>query len=39
MTAFVRDLHIHGEAAKVLLANIRDVIGDDEEMALVAVEG
>lgn len=26
-------------AASVLLANIRDVIGDDEEMALTAIEG
>lgn len=34
-----RDLHIQGEAARVLLANIRDIIGDDEDMASVAIEG
>jgi hypothetical protein len=34
-----RELQIQGEAARVLLANIRDVIGDDEEMAVSAVEG
>lgn len=39
MSDDVRTLRIHGEAAQALLANIRDVIGDDEEMALVAVEG
>jgi len=39
MSDEARALRIQGEAAKTLLANIRDVIGDDEEMALVAVEG
>lgn len=34
-----RAVFIQGEAAKALLANIRDVIGDDEKMAAVAVEG
>lgn len=32
-------LRQEGDAAKALIANIRDVIGDDEEMALTAVEG
>lgn len=35
----VRELQIQGEAAKVLLANIRDVVGDDDEMISTAVEG
>lgn len=35
----VRELQIQGEAAKVLLANIRDVVGDDDEMIATAVEG
>jgi hypothetical protein len=35
----VRSLNIEAEAAQSLLANIRDVIGDDSEMALVAIEG
>lgn len=39
MSSVQRSLHIQGEAAKVLLANIRDVISDDEEMAATAVEG
>lgn len=39
MSNVQRSLHIQGEAAKVLLANIRDVIGDDEDMAATAVEG
>lgn len=39
MSNEARSLQIQGEAAAALLANIRDVIGDDEEMALVAVEG
>lgn len=34
-----RDLHIQGEAAKALLLNIRTEIGDDEDLALTAVEG
>lgn len=34
-----RELHIQGEAARNLLLNIRDVIGDDEEMIADAVEG
>lgn len=39
MTDISRELYLQGEAARSLLANIRDVIGDDEEMAAVAVEG
>jgi phage shock protein A len=39
MSDVSRSLHIQGEAAKCLLANIRDVIGDDEDMAATAVEG
>ena len=39
MSDVSRQLLIQGEAAKALLANIRDVIGDDDEMALTAVEG
>ena len=39
MSDTVRDLQIEGEAARALLANIRDVIGDDEEMIATAVEG
>lgn len=39
MTDISHDLRIQGEAAKVLLANIRDVIGDDEDMAETAIEG
>lgn len=39
MSTVSHELHVQGEAAKVLLANIRDVIGDDEEMIAVAVEG
>lgn len=35
----VRSLNVEAEAAQSLLANIRDVIGDDSEMALNAVEG
>lgn len=34
-----RTLYTQTEAAKTLLANIRDVIGDDEEMTVDAVEG
>lgn len=34
-----RNLQIQGEAARCLLANIRDVIGDDEDMVATAVEG
>lgn len=34
-----RSLHIQGEAARCLLANIRDVIGDDDDMIATAVEG
>jgi hypothetical protein len=34
-----RQLHIQMEAAQALLANIKDIIGDDEEMAADAVEG
>lgn len=39
MSDISRQVIIQGEAARALLANIRDVIGDDEEMAAVAVEG
>ena len=39
MTNLTREIQIQGEAARSLLANIRDVIGDDEEMAATAVEG
>lgn len=39
MSDVSRDLHIQGEAARVLIANIKDVIGDDEEMIETAVEG
>lgn len=35
----VRTLNAEAEAAQSLLANIRDVIGEDEEMSLAAVEG
>lgn len=35
----VRKLDIEAEAARTLLANIRDVIGDDEDAAADAVEG
>ena len=34
-----RQLQIEGEAARVLLANIRDVVGEDEELIDTAVEG
>lgn len=34
-----QELHTQGEAAKTLLLNIRDVIGDDDEMIVTAVEG
>ncbi len=39
MSGIRRSLQIEAEAARSLLANIRDVIGDDEEMAHDAVEG
>lgn len=39
MNEIVRGLSREADAAKALLANIRDVIGDDEEMAADAVEG
>lgn len=39
MSNVSRSLIIQGEAAKTLLANYRDVIGDDEDLALTAVEG
>ena len=39
MSDEVRSLQIQGEAARSLLANIRDVIGDDDEMIVTAVEG
>lgn len=39
MTDLARNVQIEGEAARALLANIRDVIGDDEEMVETAIEG
>jgi phage shock protein A len=39
MSDVTREVKIQGEAARALLANIRDVIGDDEEMISDAVEG
>lgn len=33
------DLYTQTEAARVLLSNMRDVIGDDEELALSTIEG
>jgi len=39
MSDVSRTLYLQGEASRSLLANIRDVIGDDEDMAFVAVEG
>lgn len=39
MAGVSRELHIQGEAAKALLLNIRTEIGDDEDLALTAVEG
>lgn len=39
MSNVSRSLHIEGEAARGLLANLRDVIEGDEELALTAVEG
>lgn len=39
MTTLARELTIEAEAAQSLLANIRDVIGDDEQAAADAVEG
>ena len=39
MNEIVRKIEIEAEAARSLLANIRDVIGDDEDMALTAIEG
>lgn len=39
MNQIVRNLSIEADIARSLLANIRDVIGDDEEMAADAVEG
>ncbi len=39
MTDISRNVQIQGEAARSLLANIRDVIGDDDEMIATAVEG
>lgn len=39
MSNISREIQIQGEAARCLLANIRDVIGDDEEMIATAVEG
>lgn len=39
MSDIARNVKIEGEAARSLLANIRDVIGDDDEMAMTAIEG
>lgn len=39
MSAVLHALHIEGEAAKALVLNIKDVVGDDEEMIETAVEG
>lgn len=39
MSDTARKIAIESEAARSLLANIRDVIGDDDEMALTAIEG
>lgn len=39
MSDIARNVQIEGEAARALLANIRDVIGDDDEMAMTAIEG
>lgn len=39
MSDVSRQLKMQGEAAAALLANVRDVIGDDDEMALTVVEG
>lgn len=39
MSEAIQTLRREGEAARVLLANIRDVIGDDEEASADAVEG
>lgn len=39
MSDVTRTLQIQGEAARSLLANVRDVIGDDEEMIATVVEG
>lgn len=39
MSNVSREVQIQGEAARSLLANIRDVIGDDDEMIATAVEG
>lgn len=39
MSDAARMVAIESEAAKSLIANIRDVIGDDEDMALTAIEG
>ncbi len=39
MTSITKDLSIEAEAARSLLANIRDVIGDDEQAAADAIEG
>ncbi len=39
MTDVSRELHIQSEAARCLLLNIRTEIGDDEDLALTAIEG
>jgi hypothetical protein len=39
VTDISREVRIQGEAARALLANVRDVIGDDEDMIATAVEG
>lgn len=39
MNDTARQIKIQGEAARALLANFKDVIGDDDELSLTAVEG
>lgn len=39
MSNVSREVQIQGEAARSLLANIRDVIGDDDELIATAIEG
>jgi len=39
MSNVTNDLREQGEAARNLLLNIRDIIGDDEEMIVTAIEG
>jgi len=39
MSDTIRHIQIQSQAASVLLEHVRDVVGDDEEMILTAVEG